>query len=184
MNWSKILSGVLIGAILGIAGIFFTFNERLVRLDEKIKQLESKLDERINSSETKPTKPRSNSDIEKDFDESFDSDQRGWGEGNTEGSDKKWYFDKEGKYIIANSKNVAVDSVSLSHSVSIPPLHQNSYIELKSIWDSGNPGNKFGLLFKLDNNNQYYFSATKYGYGSVWLKKNKKFKEIITMALR
>lgn len=45
MDWKQIITNVVIGAILGGAGIFFVFQERITKSETRIDQLQKMLEQ-------------------------------------------------------------------------------------------------------------------------------------------
>jgi gas vesicle protein len=193
MEWSKILTGVLVGAVLGVSATLYTLNERLVRVESKLEMLEQN-DRKIETvqqnlgnrlqvleqEKRQSSNPVSSLSTTKKkrvlLHEPFDSNVLGWGLG-------EWSKPKDNYYhkgYIANGKyhfKIQMGNHSIDHRIiELTSLPLNYDIELVSQWQSGDKDEAYGLFLGNDDDNFYTFGITHSGYAQVWLWKKGKWK--------
>ena len=201
MEFSKILAGVLIGAVLGVSATLYTLNERLVRVESKLEMLEQNLGNRLQVLEqndrkietaqqnlgkhlqvleqekrqsSNPVSSLSTTQTKRVIlHEPFDSNVLGWVLGEWSELNRKDYI-ANGKYHFKIQQN---NSSAHHSSIELTSLPLNYDIELVSQWQSGNKDELYGLFFGNDDNNFYIFVITYSGYASVWLYKKSKWEK-------
>jgi len=172
MEFSKIIISLIAGAILGISGTFYLFNERLTVIETKfeffndIKQNTKVISQNVNKNSNHSVHSRIL------FHDSFDYNVLNW-----ELSDKnlqKNYF-SNGRFIF--SQNNSKNKYFLSF-IKLPSLTENYNIVLSSYWKEGDQGKEYGVLL-LHSDNCYLFNISKSGYAGVGSTINDKFVALI-----
>jgi hypothetical protein len=191
MEFTKILTGLLVVAVLGVSATLYTFNERLVRVESKLgmseqndSQIETakpNLDNRLQVEQEKRqssnlVSSRSTTKTKRVLHEPFDNNVLGWRLG--EWSKPNFYR----KEYIANGKyhfKIQQNKSSSWSKIELTSLPLNYDIELVSQWQSGDKDEAYGLFLGNDAHNFYAFGITHNGYAQVWLMKKGKWENLI-----
>ncbi|MGD2092876.1 MAG: hypothetical protein PVH61_42330 [Candidatus Aminicenantes bacterium] len=156
----KVIIGLIIGSILGIAGTFYTFNGRLVKVETQLKNIESK----SLGGERKPNVIPKVPEKEITFADTFDSNMYQWEE-ESYGEYSKTISD--GKYILALKNDGRMITGEIYFPANIYP-GTNYSITLKCNYSSGSKDRYFGLLLRISDSTYYMLGTNANGYVYVW----------------
>ena len=158
MDWGKVVSGIVVGGVLGIAGTVYLFNSRLSRVEALVERRAGEPPV-LESASTRPDSPD-----RVILEEDFGGNALGWFV-KTEADASRTIEGGKYKFRINDPKK----QIYWAH-ISAPELPANVDICVSAIWREGDKDEIFGLSFYSDVDNYMLAGLAQSGYALIKVK--------------